>query len=253
VSLLALQQDFEAWLTREPAELPETLLDSHRPGLAVYLNNYRAQLLACLGSSFPVVRSLIGESAFDAAAAKFIEDHPPHSWTLDAYANGFPASLAALFADEPQIGELAQLELALGIAFVGPDAEPLEASQIAGMDWDAAIIHLAPTFTLLPVTTNVGAIWSAISAGNAPPPAESAAGESLAVWRTRFAPQFRTALVEERAMLGRVREGTPFGRICSELVAELGEERGVAAAGAALGQWLSDGVIVEGKSAFSPA
>jgi hypothetical protein len=253
VSLLALQQDFEAWLTREPAELPQAFGEAHRPGLAVYLNNYRAQLLTCLGASYPVVRSLVGESTFDAAAARFIDGHPPHAWTLDAYANGFPAWLSGLFADEPHIGELAQLEFELGVAFVGPDVEPLSASQIAEIDWDAAVIHLTPTFTLLPVTTNVGAIWSAISAGHPPPRAEPVVGESLAVWRTRFAPKFRTVLATERAVLDRAREGVPFGRICTELVGELGEERGIATAGAMLGQWLSDGVIVEGKAALSPA
>lgn len=246
MSLLALQRDFQHWLTQEPDELPDSFDRYQRIGLAVYLNNYRSQLLACLSSSYPAVRTLIGDVAFDAAAARHIDESPPHSWTLDAYADGFPDLLLQVFSDAPHVAELAQLELALATAFVGPDAEPLDPAQISEVDWDKAILHLTPTFTLLPVTTNAGAIWSAINADETLPPAERLKeAEHLAIWRTRFESKFRKVSAAECGVLAQVRGGIPFGGICTDLAARMGEESGIAVAGEMLGQWLADGMIAQ--------
>mgnify|MGYP002835384385 CR=1 FL=1 len=43
---------------------------------------------------------------------------PPSDWTLDAYPAGFPATLAHIHADSPEIADLAWLEIALADAFV---------------------------------------------------------------------------------------------------------------------------------------
>jgi hypothetical protein len=243
VSLLALQRDFEQWLTREPAALPASFGEGHRTGLGVYLNNYRAQLLACLASSFPAVRVVMGDAAFDAAAARHIERRPPHSWTLDAYAEGFPR-----FLDDtsPWLGELARLELALATAFVGPDARPLDAARLAAVDWDRAILRLAPTFVLLSVTTNVENIHDAISAGRAAPLPECLpAPASIAVWRAGFASRSRAVSTDERDVLERVRDGARFEAICALLIERLGAERGTDAAGAMLSRWIAEGMIAE--------
>jgi hypothetical protein len=244
MTLLALQRDFQRWLMQEPVDLPGAFDESHRGGLAVYLNNYRSQLLACLHASFPALRLLIGEAAFDAAAARFIDDSPPRSWTLDAYAEGFPEALRLLLPQTPHCSELAQLELALASAFVAADAGTIEPARLADVDWDSALLHFVPTLVLLPVTCNVGEIWSAITAGKAPPPVlRWAEPKFLAIWRSGFESKFRVASADESAVLEQICRGVPFGRICADLVGTLGEERGTAAAGAMLGQWLADEMI----------
>lgn len=246
MSLLALQRDFQCWLTQEPAVLPESFDERHRSGLEVYLNNYRAQLLACLAASFPVVRSLIDVAAFDAAAASYIDAAPPRSWTLDAYAEGFPEALHRSFPQAPHIAELARLELALAGAFVGSDADAVDPARLSGIDWDTAILRFVPTLVLLPVTSNVGAIWSAIAAGEVPPAAmQFALPQILAIWRSRFESRFRVVSPDECAVIEKLRAGAPLGGICTDLVRVLGEERGIAAAGAMLGKWLVDEMIVE--------
>lgn len=244
MDLLTLQQNFQAWLTTETDESAAQFGERARAGLAVYLNNYRSQLLACLSASYPVLRAWIGDAAFEAAAANHIDDVPPHDWTLDAYGLDFPETLATLHPADPEIAELARLERELGASFVGPDATPVDPSTLAQIDWDAAIIHFVPTFKRLPVTTNVAAIWSAIGKAETPPPAvllpEPA---SLVIWRHDLAPRFRTVAPEEAAALDHVRDGKTFGALCSALVGRVGEERGPALAGSLLGQWLSDRLI----------
>jgi hypothetical protein len=244
VNLMSLQEDFRHWLTREPAALPASFGEDQRIGLAVYLNNYRSQLLACLTSSYPAVRALLGDAAFESAAATHIDARPPRSWTLDAYADGFPDLLARSFPEAPHASELARLELALAHTFVAADVEPIDPARLADVDWDTAVIHLTPAFALLPVTSNVDAFWSAISAGEPPPAVERWMQPAwLAVWREGFQPRFRAASAVECEIVAQVREGLPFGAICAQLVGRLGEEGGTAAAAAVLGRWLSDRVI----------
>ena len=243
--LLALQQNFGTWLRSESAEIAARFGERARPGLAVYLNNYRAQLLSCLSASFPVLHAWIGDTAFEAAAARHIDRVPPHAWTLDAYGLDFPETLTELYPADPQLVELACLERELGAAFVGPDAARVDPAALAEIDWDAAIIHFEPNFRLLPVTTNVAAIWSAISDHETQPAAvRLTEPTSLAVWRDALAPRFRTLTADEATVLTQLREGETFGAICAALVERLGEERGAATAGSLLGQWLSDHMIV---------
>ena len=118
------------------------------PGRAVYRNNYRAQLVSCLEESFPLLRTFIGDEAFLHAAAAHIGRQPPHAWTIDAYADGFCATLQALFPDNPDLHELAWIEHALGQAFIAPDASPVGADALAAVDWDQARLLLTPTLQL---------------------------------------------------------------------------------------------------------
>jgi hypothetical protein len=244
VSLLSSQRDFQDWLTTEASDTAGRFGEQAQPGLAVYLNNYRSQLMGCLAESFPALRAWLGEVEFDGAAATHIDSTPPHSWTLDAYPAGFPATLDELHAAAPQIAELARLELALAAAFVGPDAATLEPSTLSDVDWDSAVIHLVPTFAVLPVSTNVGAIWSAISGQQPVPMPERLPEETrLAIWRTGFTPVFRTVHSTEAAALEQVRQGQTFGEICAALVERHGEVSGTTAAAEILGQWLAGGLI----------
>jgi hypothetical protein len=90
VKLLEVQRSLREWLVAESAEAAARLGAAAAPGLAVHLNTYRGQLLACLGETFGAVRAWLGQTAFEAAAAIHIERVPPSSWTLDAYAQHFP-------------------------------------------------------------------------------------------------------------------------------------------------------------------
>jgi hypothetical protein len=252
VRLHELQQNFRGWLTSEAAV---DFGERAQPGLAVYLNNYRAQLLSCLSTSYPMVRSWIGDAAFEGAAATHIDRTPPHSWTLDAYGLDFSETLDAIYPHDAEVGELARLERELGLAFVGRDALPVDPSSLTEIDWDRAIIQLVPTLTLLPVTTNVGALWSALHDEETPPPALRLPEPThLAVWRDGFASKFRTVAAEEAAVLAQIRGGKSFGDICATLVERLGEEAGPAAAGAMLSQWLTHRLIenISGSQCLKP-
>lgn len=245
MSLLALQRDLRAWLVREDADSAARLGDRAMPGLRVYQNNYRAQLVACLEDGFERTRDWIGGDAFNHAVIVHIDRLPPSSWTLDAYARDFPATLALLYPGDPEVAELAWLDMALAEAFVAADAVALTADDIAGVDWDRAVLHITPTLDLGNLTTNATAIWTAMAVGETPPAVESLPEPgAILVWREGEVSRFRAIDQLEHQALLSIRSGLPFAGLCAAMVDALGEQAGIARAGQMLGEWLRDGMIV---------
>jgi hypothetical protein len=141
----------------------------------------------CLEASYPQTLALIGADAFRSAAAHHVDAVPPHSWTLDEYAEGLPGTLAALFPDQPETADLARLELALAEAFVAPDAPALSLADIPDVAWDTATLRLVPSATFLALSTNAADIWAALNREEAPPAADHGGDvRALILWRHDF-------------------------------------------------------------------
>jgi len=251
MNLANIQGGFHAMRAGGAGPMPA----SAGPGRAVYQNNYRAQLVGCLEASFPLLRDFIGEEAFLHAAAAHIRRCPPHAWTLDAYAEDFGDTLQALFPDNPDLHELAWIELALGLAFVGPDAAPVAADALAAIDWDCARLQLTPTLHLRAAVTNSADLWFALrdsSAGadasvNAalvrPESEMLPAPGGLLVWRRGFTSCLRALDAIEFAALTHLQRDGSFLGLCGLLVERLGEEQGIASAGAMLADWLGSDLV----------
>lgn len=217
--------------------------------MAVYRNNHQASLMACLEDSFARTRDWIGGDAFAAAAVRHIERVPPGSWTLDAYPRDFPDTLELLYPDDPEIGELAWLECALGEAFVAPDADPVTPEAAAAIDWDHAILHFSPTLDMRDIRTNAAILWSAMTAGEDPPTVEHLPESGvLIVWRQAMVSRFRTIDQVEARTLRLARSGRSFPALCAMLVVSFGEADGIALAGQFLGRWLGDGLLAGVKT-----
>ena len=239
MSLLALQRDFSAWLRDGDADA-----DAAAPGMRIYQNNYRAALVACLEDAFAHTRAWIGEEAFARAVVEHVCRVPPSSWTLDAYPRDFPGTLAFLYPDDPEVAELAGLELALADAFVGGDALPLTHEDARNIDWDQAVLHFVPTLDLRPATTNAHAIWLALAEEKLPPRVEALAGpRALLIWRQDLVSRFRLIDAREEQAVALARSGLAFADLCAAVVAVEGEAAGIALAGQWLGRWLADGLL----------
>lgn len=245
MSLLEMQRDFRAWIAESSDEAAVRLGYGARAGLDVYQNNYRASLVTVLTEAFERVHAWIGDERFLSTVMAHIDVTPPHAWTLDAYAKGFPQTLELLFPDDPEIAELGWLDLALSEAFIGPDAEPVDPAGLSGVDWDNAVLRLGPTLATRTFHTNAAAIWSALSADEIPPAVETLADPAtLLVWRQGFTSCFRTAEPGEAEAIRLVGEGASFGALCAAMIELQGEEAGISAAGQLLGRWIGDGLIV---------
>jgi hypothetical protein len=249
MSLVDLQRDFRLWLVRGSAPAAGRIPGAHAAGLAVYQNNYRAQLVGCLQASYPLLRARMGEEAFLRLAVRHIDSHPPHAWTLDAYADHLETTLEILYPDHPDLHELAWIELALGAAFVAADAEPLAASALAAVDWDSARLLLTPALQTRTARTNAAEVWRAMSAGTAAPDAEMlATAGGLVVWRSGFTSCLRAADALEVELLEALQQHGSFAALCELLAGRLREEAGIARAGTLLANWIGAGLVtgVEG-------
>lgn len=245
MTLAALQRDFRDWLIDVPVAMDNWVDASARPGLDVYHNAYRVQLVECLKDTFEKTFLWLGEDAFTEAALNYVERTPPSGWTLGVYGKEFDGMLGELYADDPEVAELAWLDWTLSRAFAGADAAPMPTDGLADVDWDRAKLTLAPTIDVGPARTNAGAIWSALSVQDDPPTAALLRSPAaMLVWREDFTPCFRLIdLIEQRA-LRLIGTGISFGALCGELVKELGQEPGIMKAGAMLAEWISNGLIV---------
>lgn len=245
MKLADMQRDFQSWLVDASEEAADRLSVHAAAGLAVYQNNYRTQLVNCLKHSFPNLQRWLGEEEFRNAAIAHIDKYPPHAWTLDAYAEDFGQTLRERFPNNPDIHELAWVELALGEAFVARDAEPLSLDALATVDWDNAKLRFTPSLRVQVMTTNVEAIWSALCEELTPPASEMLAeAGGLMVWRRQFTSRLREIDGLEYAALVQLQRNGSFVDLCEMLVARLGEEDGVAKAGSLLAGWLGSELIV---------
>ncbi|WP_420141963.1 DNA-binding domain-containing protein [Sphingomonas sp.] len=245
MTLLSFQRDMREWLTREDADSAARIGDAAAPGLRVHQNNYRAQLMACLEASFPKTLAWIGHEAFRAAAAAHIDAVPPSSWTLDAYARDFPATLARSLDGETEVAELALLELSLEEVFVSMDSVPLTVAEMGAIDWDHAVLRLTPAMDLLPLRTNAADIWTALAMEETPPAVRALEEPSaVLVWRQGHQSRFRAIDQIELQSLVRVRAGVGFATLCADLAEAFDESQAAAMAGGWLGRWISDGLIV---------
>lgn len=244
MGLRALQDDFRTWLVSADEASAQRLPLADRRGLPVYQNNYRGQLMGCLEESYPQTLSWIGSDAFRTVAARHIDAAPPYSWTLDEYGHGFPGTLRQLFPDDPEVAELAMLELALGEAFVAEDADPLTAQDLAMFDWDNAEVRLVPSAAFLPMHTNADSIWCALDGeSDCPLPVNAPGADTLVIWRNDFICCFQRLEYDEAQLLPLLATGLPFADMCEHLVERLDVAPGIQRAGELLARWTQAGLL----------
>jgi hypothetical protein len=244
MKLAELQGDFRTWLIDPSDESAQRFGAGATAGLAVYQNNYRAQLIGCLEVSYPQVRRWIGEDAFREASISHIERRPPHTWTLDHYGRDFAATLLALYPRNPDLQELAWIEWSLAEAFVAGDPVPMTEDALTNVDWDSARLQLAPSLRLHTATTNADDIWAALEADTEVPEGEVlGAPGGYVVWRTGFTSRLKRVDSVEHAALCSLRDDDSFAALCDTLVEHLGEEEGVTRSGTLLAEWLGAGII----------
>ncbi len=218
-------------------------------GMAIYRSAYRARLLGALESGFERTRRWTGAESFAAAASHFVLTQPPRSWTLDSYGAQFPALLAELFRNDPEVAELAWLEWHMQQAFAARDLPELDLAALAGAgldaaDWDALRFTMAAGFAHRRIAHDCAALWQATASDDLP---ENRTAETLAesveliVWRKDLTPHFRMVDGAEFAVLTRIAAGSTLGEATGDAASATDPER----LGGWLAQWLQEGLFAE--------
>jgi hypothetical protein len=121
--------------------------------LEIYGRSYHARLLETFRSMFPALLHALGEELFDRFALDYLEHHPPHSYSLNRLAEGFPQHLATTRPDAalpPEeraswptfLIELAVLEQAFTEVYDGPGVEG------QALPTEAELLELDPALLL---------------------------------------------------------------------------------------------------------
>jgi hypothetical protein len=159
----------------EPQDLREKILPSQRQSaderLAVYRRAYLARLLEVLRELFPCTRFAVGDDLFDQFAAGYLEQHPPHSYTLGRLADHVVEYLdASRPADWGRfVVELACLEHAIDRIFDAPGPEQLPPLKLPPDATKSIHLHFVPGFELHAFEYPVSTFYTDWKANRQPP------------------------------------------------------------------------------------
>lgn len=249
--LAARQAAFLAAVQDDTAALPAGWGARQAAGMEIYRNNYRVALVDALRDTFERTARWVGDEAFQQAAAHHIIVNPPTGWTLDDAGDGFPETLAELFAGDPEVGVLGWVEGAMHRVFGAEDAAPLDAAGFAAAtagfaaeDWEDLRLAFMPRLASRLVHHDIAAIWQALGE-DGPALPDYALPQPLAchVYREGEQPVFVMAPAHEADALGAMRDGATFGELCEWLAALGDPEAAAAEAGAMLSRWLDSGMV----------
>ncbi|WP_394729795.1 putative DNA-binding domain-containing protein [Altererythrobacter sp. GH1-8] len=256
MSLAASQAAFMAQVLDEDAALPPTWGAGQSSGIAVYRNNYRSSLVEALRSTFERSARWVGEDAFRRAAAHHVIMHPPSSWTLDEAGRGFETTCAELFTGDPEVAELAWLEWTMFDVFTSRDVIPLDAAGFARAtegfaedDWGALQLDFQPGLAQAEVRHDMLALWNALGTDDFDRiDVKPETPRCCLVWREGERPVFQLVDLAEGSALGAMMAGASYEQACAILAQDAASdediERAAMQAGAMLGRWLNDGLIV---------
>lgn len=239
-----MQRAFQGWLETGESKAADAAVLPPDPGLAVYLNNYRATLVNVLEEAFTFTRRWMGEDAFGILVRRHIVNSPPGSWSLDHYPPTFAAALACN-ADLPVIiREMISVEAALDAAFVAADRPELTRVALSELDWEVAALALPQGAAILRHTSNAVAILAALHRGEKAPQATlHTSPVELLVWRAQDRSCFRLLDADEGRVFAALASPLPLAGIFNLLSEGLSEQAAIARGGELLARWADEGSV----------
>ena len=256
-TLAERQEAFLAALLDERAPPPRGWGNSQASGMGVYRGNYRSALMAVLAETYARTRGYVGEAPFRRVSMHHVITHPPAGWSIDEAGAGFDATCAQLFADNPEVAELAWLEWTMQALATAPDCDAMTAqafaAQTAGFGdagWMGLRLALQPRAEARLVAHDLAALWRAQdenSDGDLLADAQGAAPRCCLAWREGERPTFLMLDAAHAPAFAAMQGGASYGEMIALLAGEDHDpeaiQRAAQTAGAMLGTWLTEGLI----------
>lgn len=256
-SLAELQSDFQkAILAGEDhilALIPPNSRTTVDVLFGVYRNAYAGRLVGVIANDHEYLKAYVGDDYFDTMARAYIAAHPSHTQNARWFADGLPDFLSCTepYAFNPQLGELARLERALGSAFDAPDAPVITLKDLQAIDpndWERLVFTAHPSVRLLTHAANALAIWSALRADETPPDLEHLdPPQRCLVWRHALTPMVRALPPDEAMLWIEATKGVPFGQLCELLAVFDNPDTAPLRAAQVLQGWLAAGVLTKAE------
>ncbi len=217
-------------------------------GLSIYRNAYAARLREALENDHPVLGQYLGDGLWAQMCDGYINAHPSRVRSLRHFGESLSGYLATSepFSASPQIAELARLERRLLDCFDAADAGLADWQQLLNMpagDWPLLRLRFHPSLQYLHHEWNSIDVWSALKAGQTPPPAAPETSEWL-MWRdAERVTRFRSMAEDEAIALQQFLNGGDFAGACEALLRVHTAEVVPMAAIGLLHRWCDDGVV----------
>ena len=249
--LAELQAVFQhAVLANDPAPglfVREGILENG--GFDLYLNAYRARLIAALKDNYPVLFLALGDEAFEELGTAYLTQQPSRFRSIRWFGDGLRT-----FLDQnpnalphPALADLASMEWALRGAFDAAEAEVLQVadlSVVAPEDWLDMRFSLHPSVTLLDLTWRVEPIWHALSEdANAQTDEPDALAHTLLVWRQALECKWRSIGKSEALGLHALANGESFAQLCEAVAVSETTVDSTNLVASLMNQWLMDGLL----------
>lgn len=216
--------------------------------VGIYADMYFLRLLDVLRGAFPKLAVALGDDAFAALAAEYLEAHPSRHPSLRHLGDRLPAFMREQGgALPPWAADLAALEWQRYDVFDEADAPLLTMERLRALPPTAFAtlpIRLVPACRVLPAGFAVEEVWRALKADEAPPdmPAQD---RTLLVWRQDTSVYHRAVEALEAELLPLARAGTTLGLLCERVAAQLEGDTAAQAVFRIVARWTSDGLLVE--------
>ena len=224
------QADFISAVLDPERPTPKGLISgSGRPTrrFSVYRNNVVVGLTDAMGSSFPVIRKLLGDEFFRAMCGVFVRQFPPTSPVLWKFGSELPEFLETFppLTELPYLPDMARLETLLRESYHEADATPVAADAVAGIPADRLSdvrVRLAPSLRLLRSRHPVCSIWRANAAAG---PKPSYAAEDVLIVRREFDPEPVLLPPGGHEIISSLLEGASLEEASDRAIAGCGEAR----------------------------
>ncbi|MEL7446843.1 MAG: hypothetical protein AAGK02_13715, partial [Pseudomonadota bacterium] len=166
---------------------------------------------------------------------------------------GFDATCAELFGENPEVADIAWLEWSMLQAGRARDVIPLDGAGFAAAtasfgeaEWTGLRLEFQPMAAARQVRANLTAIWKADGEGMPNPVLSQEQG--CLVWREGERSTFTLVSAEETRAFVAMQGGASYDEVCIQLAGEGADqtkiEDAAMRAGAMLGHWLNEGMIV---------
>lgn len=256
-TLATLQNEFLAYLMSGDTMISKriTTVGLVNPfiRLGIYYDAYRSRLTDALALDFVALKCSLGEEEFNTMVCDFVRINPSHFRNLRWYGDGLPQFLRATlpYRDSPWIGELAQFEWSITLAFDAPDEPHLKFADLAMVDvetWPFLILKLHPSIHRLNLRSNAVAIRTTVDAGGIPPqPDYEWVAAPWLVWRQDLDVKFRCLSALEARILDGARCGKTFGELCEDVSELVRPDQAATTIAGTVRGWVDDQLVTTAK------
>ena len=254
-TLKEIQEKFQKSILQQDETIIDDIVDTSKEERAVLLNVYQhaygARLIEFLENDFPKTFAYMGDENFNHIAKDYYETHPSDNPNARWFGRFFPEFLAKHpeLVNNPECGELAHLEYALGTAFDAPDTKPLtktDFAQLSPEDWPTLKFKAHPSTSRLSLKTNASEIWSSLHKEEELVESKSKALIiELISWRGDNMARFRTMSYDEAMIWDEALKGANFGQICEMLGTYWPSEEAPLKAAGYLQAWIASEFLID--------